>query len=121
MKKRLQELLYDAEMDYAQYCDESHECGLSPMESYDEYAADYLIGTGVLVPPCKVGDKIFFPHKAQEGVDSWVDEGVVTSICYDGKDFDFRAIYNSGLTFWHTVDDCVGFFKKEDAEKMLEL
>ena len=49
MKERLRELLYCAERDYDDYTEECHESGMSPMESFDEYAADYLIAKGVVI------------------------------------------------------------------------
>lgn len=86
---------------------------------WSHFYVDDLIDNGVLAPPCKVGDKVFFVHESQEGVDGWIDEGTVTSICYDGEGFDFRAVYESGLTFWHKPNDGFCFFNKSEAEKAL--
>lgn len=33
---------------------------LIDMPHGEEYLADYLLANGVLVPPCKVGDKVYF-------------------------------------------------------------
>ena len=30
---------------------------------HDEYIADYLLANGVIVPPCKVGDKVYYIHE----------------------------------------------------------
>lgn len=120
MKKRLMQLLeecsdkLDEKFLACETCEEQFKLWWS-----DVYA-EHLINNGVLVPPCKVGDKIYFLHEAQEGVDGWIDEGTVVSIFYDDEGFDFRAVYNSGLTFWHTINDKMSFFKKEEAERALK-
>ena len=120
MKKRLMQLLeecsdkLDEKFLACETCEEQFKLWWS-----DVYA-EHLINNGVLVPPCKVGDKIYFLHEAQEGVDGWIDEGTVVSIFYDDEGFDFRAVYNSGLTFWHTIKDKMSFFKKEEAERALK-
>ena len=37
-----------------------HENGMDVAESREEYIADYLLGSGVIVPPCKVGDEVYY-------------------------------------------------------------
>lgn len=50
-RERLIELLYCVGLEYNDYTDDCHENGMSPMESFDEFAADYLLQHGVFVPP----------------------------------------------------------------------
>lgn len=57
-RERLVELLWCANMDFNQYEDDMNEKGF-PKEDWDEYVADYLLEDGVIVPPCKVGDKVY--------------------------------------------------------------
>ena len=44
-----------------------------------DYVADYLLDNGVIVPPCKVGDKIYFIYPKQFQNDT-IKEGVVTQL-----------------------------------------
>lgn len=48
-RDRLIELIYCACRNYDEYEDSFHENGMSPMESFDEFAADCLIKNGVTV------------------------------------------------------------------------
>lgn len=74
--------------------------------------ADYLIANGVILPPCKVGDKIYYPYEYGNKVlekevrriivndDMWLDVGV-----------GFLPFENVGKT---------AFLTKEEAEKCLK-
>ena len=53
MRNRLIELL---KKKYDHFCDQ---CGVNKDSHYTENLADYLLANGVIVPPCKVGDKIY--------------------------------------------------------------
>lgn len=87
--------------------------------------ADHLLAEGVIVPPCKVGDKAY--HIT--GIDTREDldltdifEGKVTSISKDGKALWIYARYDNGLTYWYEETD-IGrrlFLTREEAEKALE-
>lgn len=69
-----------------------------------EYLADYLISNGVIVPPCKVGDKVY----QTDGVRIY--ESTIINVVYDtyGIAFDERAIGESI------------FLTREEAEKALK-
>ena len=54
MKNRLIKLL---EKKYDHFCDQ---CGVNKDSHYTETLADYLLENGVIVPPCKVDDILFF-------------------------------------------------------------
>lgn len=59
MRDRLIGLISSAGYDYDDFIEESHEKGLSVTEDFEEWCADHLIANGVIVPPCKVGDKVW--------------------------------------------------------------
>lgn len=87
-----------------------------------EQIADYLIANGAVVPPCKVGDEVFYLHEmCDENDDEYLDisagkcEGI--SMQKDGLWMFCR--YEDGLTFWHKSDKTV-FFNREDAERALK-
>lgn len=61
MRKRLIELIKDIVVPY-----------------FAEAIADHLLANGVIVPPCKVGDTVYYFYEGGEKV----YEGVVTSFVY---------------------------------------
>ena len=68
MRDRLIDLLWCIGREYDEYCDDSHEVGLSPMESFEEMAADHLLSNGVIVLPCKVGTTVYVIEPKWYGV-----------------------------------------------------
>lgn len=48
-KERLVELIHQVAKDVIKI----------PTDNFIEYLADYLLATGVIVPPCKVGDRVY--------------------------------------------------------------
>ena len=81
MKDRLIELIYDAKF---------RENGITPTECLKkgeiEVIADYLLENGVIVPPCKVGDTVYY----LEG--SRILEGTVKSFSTIMKD-NYYVVY----------------------------
>jgi hypothetical protein len=81
-----------------------------------ESIADYLLANGVIVPPCKVGDKVYYPNNDTRTV----YETKVYCICKDDEGGfiinpreyprDAKTLY--GVEFGETV-----FLSKEEAEK----
>lgn len=53
-RERLIELL---DKKYDHFCDQ---CGVNKDSHYTDSLADYLLANGVIVPPCKIGDKVYF-------------------------------------------------------------
>lgn len=53
--------------------------------SYDEYA-DYLLANGVIVPPCKVGDDIWWVDEEKD--DIACEKGGIKAVVYNGKTFE---------------------------------
>ena len=64
--------------------------------------ADYLIENGVIVPPCKIGDKIYQLDTAGN-----IYESEITKVIYDTK----------GIAFDETAIGKSIFLTKEEAEK----
>lgn len=91
---------------------------------YSEIIADFLLANGVIVLPCKVGDKVY--HLASiDTLDELnvveIFEGKVCSISKEEKTLWFFCRYDNGLNFWYTERD-IGkkvFFTKEEAEQAL--
>lgn len=94
-------------------------------EAEKQHIADYLINSGVIVPPCKVGDKAYHLTgiDTREELDlTDVFEGKVCSISKQEDTLWIFCRYNNGLTYWYTESD-IGrklFLTKEEAEKALE-
>ena len=53
--------------------------------SCDEYA-DYLLANGVIVPPCKVGDDIWWVDEEKD--DIACEKGGIKAVVYNGKTFE---------------------------------
>ncbi len=58
-KKRLVELIREANVAYKGYADELLKNGFVIDESKENFTADFLLANGVIVPPCKVGDVVY--------------------------------------------------------------
>lgn len=107
MRDRLIELLNHK---YDHYCDQ---CGVNKDSHYTENLADYLIENGVIVPPCKVGDKIYIVAEITNKIIEctvigvWICEGNCSIIT------DHGTIYS--LSLEKTV-----FLTREEAEKALK-
>ena len=83
-----------------------------------ENVADYLLANGVIVPPCKVGDKVY-TYGARR-VKEW-------KITFCGKnsrgEYYFRAAddgFKNLLEFWHYEIKQSIFLTKEEAEEKLK-
>ena len=103
MRDRLIELIDKAIDDTATSCEE---------------IADYLLANGVIVPPCKAGDTIYFVESAI----SCVWEGKIASWSVQKDGLWFYAQYTCGLNYWHEEQD-IGktvFLTREEAEKALK-
>ena len=111
MRDRLIEILDDA--------DELPIC-----QSYEGFA-DYLLANGVIVPPCKMGDKVFYVNEVcDENANEYLDisAGEVISFSMQKEGLWMYCRYEDGLTYWHLVADDFGktvFLTKEEAEQAL--
>jgi hypothetical protein len=87
-----------------------------------EKLADHLLSKGVIVPPCKVGQTVFFYTCVCD------KEGEVKFDIFDGEVISFAlqkegllayCHYKCGLTYWHLVKKDFGktvFSTREEAE-----
>ena len=73
--------------------------------------ADYLISNGVIVPPCKVGDTVYYFYEGGEKV----YEGVVTSFVYVSGTKSF-ILYCDGVYGRYGL---YFFLTREEAERAL--
>ena len=96
-------------------------------DGYMRYVADYLLANGVIVPPCKVGDIVYFDccgyHDSAEidginitaqGINfTWVqyDVGVDITELWDEGEFDIDEI---GKTVFLSREDAEKALRKED-------
>jgi hypothetical protein len=105
------------------------ECGFSRYMTDDERRArlaDHLLANGIIVPPCKVGDTVFFATcvddgESEEKYDTL--EGECISFSLQNQGLLAYCRYKCGLTYWHLVEQDFGktvFLTREEAEKALE-
>jgi hypothetical protein len=85
-----------------------------------EKQADHLLSNGVIVPPCNVGDKIYFV--VEHDCKYFLDEGEVGSIYKDEGGIWVSARCGSGLHYRHKEIDFgkTVFLTKEEAEQALK-
>ena len=93
-------------------------------EVLKEKVADHLLANGVIVPPCKVWESVFFItyDLGDDGKETYyITEGKIKSFSFDESGLWFYTVHDDGLNFWHKKDS-IGinvFFTKEEAEKSL--
>ena len=82
---------------------------------------DAIIDYGVIVPPCKVGDKVWDVYQRYNGTYK-IREGKISMFQQKAdKSFKFRITVNSSV--WDFKVDDIGiryFFTKEEAEEKLK-
>ena len=76
--------------------------------------ADHLLANGVIVPPCKVGDTVYYIYwnNAQE-----VGEGAVKEIYFNGCSFSY-LVDNEGLYLYLRQREV--YLTREEAEQALK-
>ena len=80
-----------------------------------DYLADYLLANGVIVPPCKVGDKVYAVDK-RSGL--WW-HGKIISMYYCNKiEIQFAVAFDDGEVAIYDWDSV--FLTKEEAEQALK-
>ena len=119
MRDRLIELLWCIGREYDEYCDDSHEVGLSPMESFEEMAADHLLANGVIVPPVAMGGTVY-TIRGKKMLKKWkvlfIGINSLGEIKLNIADKGFNNVLEVwDCDFWKNV-----FITTEDAEKELK-
>ena len=84
-----------------------------------------LLAAGVIVPPCKVGDTVYYLTSVDTEKELNVADifcGTVQSVAFDGKNIWVAAKYTNGLYYHHKEQDFGRdvFLAKEEAEKALK-
>ena len=114
MRERLIELL-EAESGFSRYMtDDERRAKL----------ADHLLSEGVIVPPCKVGQTVYYLTSIDTEEELDITEifcGVVVSVGYDTSLW-VHIHYDNGLTYYHSASDFgeTVFLTKEEAEEKLK-
>ncbi len=90
-----------------------------------EKLADFLLENGVIVPPCKVGDKVFYVNEmCDENAEEYlgISVGEVVSFSMQKEGLWVYCRYEDGLTYWHLVEEFGKelFLTKEEAEQALK-
>lgn len=88
-----------------------------------EEIATRIIADGWRRDPCKVGDKIFWVHDADEEQPAGIYVGVVESISRDQENiFWINAKYTCGLRYYHTEGEIGSdlYFDRDQAETELQ-
>ena len=83
-RDRLIELIADIQNDFEKWCVECAEDGHKDHQPLGEYLADKLLQNGVIVPPCKVGDDIWWV--SEENIVECQKNGVAF-IVWNGKEW----------------------------------
>ena len=120
-RERLIELLKGAEVKVAEELTRPLE-----LEEWLGIYADYLLANGVIVPPCKVGDVVYFIYETydEEGINRCVLDCKVEQLGIDSKSVWFQLKLPIGVKlsgyfrnnkFGQTV-----FLTKEEAEQKLK-
>lgn len=96
-----------------------------PARKQAEYVADRLLANGVIVPPFKVGQTVYYLTTIDTEKELNVCDifcGTVQSIGFDGKNIWVSVKYTNGLYYHHKSDDFgkTVFLTREEAEKALK-
>jgi hypothetical protein len=114
MRERLRKLIYKSDI----LCDT---CGESTSSYCAEALANYLLANGVIVPPCKRGDTVVYPHHQyyEDGEFKPYELTVekITVRQYFDSNFAFEC--DNGFVFRDTDIGKTVFLTREEAEKAL--
>ncbi len=116
-RDKLIELIYCAGRDYDDYVDSQHEMGMSAHEDFDEWLADELLANGVILPPCKVGQTVWFIRNKTEVIATCIEKiilkhgGLYIKLCHN-------SMYE---TTCRSIGKTVFLTKEEAEEKLKEL
>lgn len=123
-RDRLIEMIKQANTLYLDYLESINQKGLIDTESRAEYIADYLLANGVVVPPCKIGDTLYYPW-SYDGISGiTILEVSCIKIYVQGRCLVFYTDVESDMPMPNcfTIEDFgkTVFLTREEAEKFLE-
>ena len=86
--------------------------------------ADHLIANGVIVLPCKVGDRVYYLTSVDTEKELNIADifcGTVKSVAFDGKNIWISVKYTNGLYYCHKSQEFGRdvFLTKDEAKKVL--
>lgn len=119
-RDRLIELIADIQNDFEKWCVECAEDGHKDHQPLGEHLADKLLANGVIVPPCKVGDTVYY------FVGNEICRGTIDTFQIDTKENWYIAYCKTDcnltgeikLAFWEFGKTV--FLTKEEAEEKLK-
>ena len=121
MRDRLIEILRQIDFDYCEECVLVPEDGYLCSPDLAEYFADHLLSEGVIVPPCYIGQEMWYIRNHYDGFIEII-KGKVSMIQQKAdKSWKIRITVNSSV--WDFTPNEIGteyFLTKEEAEKALE-
>ena len=118
-RDKLIELIADIQKDFEKWCVECAEDGHKDHQPLGEYLADKLLANGVIVPPCKVGDRVYSINIGdKKTLKIWIEPNGdrITQIKINRGGYHFKCWWG----YFHLSD--IGktvFLTKEDAEAEL--
>ena len=129
MRERLIELMYESNEKFS-------ECDCTDKEAV-EILADHLLANGVIVPPCKVGDKVYeldtlvnndkcenceFYYEGGMGDYPACEKGRCGNRTNDCIEIEEVVVTQKALYWWLCMDDFgkTVFLTREEAEKALK-
>lgn len=83
MRDRLIELIKQATALHLDYLESIDQKGLTDTDGRAKFIADHLLANGIIVPPCKVGDKVYVVNTL------FVSEYTINEMAYDNIFFRF--------------------------------
>lgn len=116
-KDRLVELLDEAEYKNIGYEMANKFCPFDNYKSRSEFVSDHLLANGVIVPPCKVGDKVYRISTRPHSRMKYVQETTISRIAIDNEGIWLFCTCNpiAKCVFGKTV-----FLSREEAEAKLK-
>ena len=88
-----------------------------PIDSFNSALSDYLLANGVIVPPCKVGDKVYRISTKPHSRMKYIQETTISRIAIDNEGIWLFCTCNpiAKCVFGKTV-----FLSREEAEEALK-
>ena len=118
-REKLIELLTEAEDHWLKYVDDCAFNQLAISFTFEQMFADHLLSNGVIVPPCKVGDKIYMLVTRHTTSFEFPNGKMVRK---ENQHTIIKQTYLTKSNFFKVLDDFgkTVFLTKEEAEKALK-
>ena len=120
MRDRLIELLKQINFDYSEECVCASEDGYKGAPDFAKFFADHLLAEGVIVPPCYIGQEIWYIRNHYDGRIEIIKGKVSMLQQKSDKSWKIRITVNSSV--WDFTSNEIGteyFLTREEAEKAL--